>query len=242
MSRRQHTWSVPWLILFVFSVAFLGAQTTSIDDAALKKAGQSGDDWLTYGLNQAETRFSPLKEINAGNVARLAPAWAYEVGSGGGGQEATPLVANGTIYGITNWSIVFAVDARTGKEKWRWDPWVNQQSVRPEICCGVVNRGLAIYQGLIIAPIIDGRLQGLDAETGNVVWEARVAFPQDHYTLTMAPRIAKGKVIIGASGGDRPTRGFFDAYDALTGRRAWRFYTVPGDPSKPFENASMKKA
>ena len=119
---------------------------------------------------------------------------------------------------------------------------MNQTAVRPAICCGVVNRGLAIYQGMIFAPIIDGRLQALDAETGKVIWESRVAFPQDHYTITMAPRIAKGKVIIGVSGGDRPTRGFFDAYDAATGRRAWRFYTVPGDPSKPFENAAMKKA
>ena len=109
---------------------------------------------------------------------------------------------------------MFAVDARTGKEKWRWDPQVNQAAVRPEICCGVVNRGLALYNGMVFAPIIDGRLQALDADTGKVVWEARVAFPQDHYTITMAPRIAKGKVIIGASGGDRPTRGFFDAYDA----------------------------
>ena len=134
-------------------------------------------------------------------------AWAYDVGSGGGGQEATPLVWNNTIYGITNWSVVFAVDARTGKEKWRWDPWVNKTEVRPEICCGVVNRGLALYQGMVYVPVIDGRLQALDAMTGKVVWESRVAFPQDHYTLTMAPRIAKGKVIIGVSGGDRPTRG-----------------------------------
>jgi PQQ-dependent dehydrogenase (methanol/ethanol family) len=163
-------------------------------------------------------------------------------GEGGGGQEATPLVWNGTIYGITNWSVVFALDARTGKERWRWDPEVNQTAVRPKICCGVVNRGLAIYQGVVIAPVIDGRLQGLDAETGKVLWETRVAFPQDFYTITMAPRIAKGKVIIGVSGGDSPTRGFFDAYDALTGRRAWRFYTVPGDPAKPFENSAMKKA
>src|SRR5688572_18271851 len=212
------------------------------DDAVLKRAGQTGDDWLTYGLNQAETRYSPLTDINTSNVHRLGLGWSYDVGSGGGGQEATPLVANGTIYGITNWSIVFAVDARTGKEKWRWDPQVNQTAVRPEICCGVVNRGLALYQNLVIAPVIDGRLQALDADSGTVVWEARVAFPQDHYTITMAPRIAKGKVIVGVSGGDRPTRGFFDAYDALTGRRAWRFYTVPGDPAKGFENAAMKKA
>ena len=219
-----------------------GDRARRVDDGALRRAGQSGDDWLTYGLNQAETRYSPLAEINTANVHRLGLGWSYEVGSGGGGQEATPLVANGTIYGITNWSIVFAVDARSGQEKWRWDPQVNQTAVRPEICCGVVNRGLAVYQNLVIAPVIDGRLQALDADTGRPVWEARVAYPQDRYTITMAPRIAKGKVIIGVSGGDRPMRGFFDAYDALTGRRAWRFYTVPGDPSKGFENAAMKKA
>ncbi len=228
--------------LATLAVSSLLAQHPSqVDDATLRKAG-AGDTWITYGLDQAETRFSPLTDITPANVRDLGLSWAYEVGPGGGGQEATPLVSGGVIYGITNWSVVFAVDARTGKEKWRWDPWVNQAATRPAICCGVVNRGLALYKGLIFAPIIDGRLEALDAETGKVVWESRVAFPQDHFTLTMAPRIAKGKVIIGASGGDRPTRGFFDAYDAMTGRRAWRFYTVPGDPAKGFENAAMRKA
>ena len=225
----------------VFVTLVSSQQPGRVDDAALTRAGQTGE-WLTYGLDQSETRHSLLTEINTTNVARLAPVWSYDVGPGGGGQEATPLVSNGTIYGITNWSVVFAVDARTGKERWRWDPQVNQEAVRPEICCGVVNRGLALYEGLVIAPVIDGRLQAHDAATGKVVWEARVAFPQDRYTITMAPRIAKGKVIIGVSGGDRPMRGFFDAYDAMTGRRAWRFYTVPGDPSKGFENAAMRKA
>ena len=101
-------------------------------------------------------------------MSRLGLAWSYDIGQGGGNQEATPLVWNGTLYGITNWSVVFAVDARTGKERWRWDPEVNQTAVFPRICCGVVNRGLAIYQNLIIAPIIDGRLEALDAETGKV--------------------------------------------------------------------------
>jgi len=218
------------------------AQTPVVDDAALRRAGGGGAEWLTNGLDLAETRYSPLKQITADNVDRLRPGWAYELGSSGGGQLATPLVWNGTIYGITNWSVVFAVDARTGTQRWRWDPEVNQAAVRPKVCCGVVNRGLALYKNLIVAPIIDGRLDALDAETGKVVWETRVAFPQDDYTLTMAPRIAKGKVIIGASGGEYAVRGFFDAYDAMTGRRAWRFYTVPGDPSKPFENAALKKA
>jgi quinohemoprotein ethanol dehydrogenase len=219
-----------------------GPPARPVTDARLRDAGRSGEDWLTHGLTQAETRFSPLTQITPANVATLAPAWSYEIGDGGGGQEATPLVANGVIYGITNWSIVFAVDARTGKERWRWNPEVNQDATRPRICCGVVNRGVALYNGMVIAPAIDGRLFALDAGTGKPIWETRIAYPQDHYTVTMAPRIAKGRVIIGVSGGDRPTRGFFDAYDAQTGRRLWRFYTVPGDPSKPFENAAMKKA
>jgi PQQ-dependent dehydrogenase (methanol/ethanol family) len=238
---RRSAAALAGLVAIAAAIA-VAQQPRRIDDATLRRAGQSGDEWLTYGLNQSETRYSPLSDINTSNVHRLGLAWSYDVGSGGGGQEATPLVANGTIYGITNWSIVFAVDARTGREKWRWDPQVNQAAVRPEICCGVVNRGLALYQNLVIAPVIDGRLQALDANSGKVVWESRVAFPQDRYTITMAPRIAKGKVIIGVSGGDRPMRGFFDAYDALTGRRAWRFYTVPGDPSKGFESAAMKRA
>ena len=140
-------WLACPVFVTLFVVALAGQQPARIDDAALARAGRTGDDWLTYGLNQAETRFSPLNEINTTNVKRLGLAWSYDVGSGGGGQEATPLVWNGTLYGITNWSVVFAVDARTGKEKWRWDPQVNQTAVRPEICCGVVNRGLAIYQG-----------------------------------------------------------------------------------------------
>jgi PQQ-dependent dehydrogenase (methanol/ethanol family) len=237
-------WLPATLFIGCVSVLAIGAQerrVDPVDDAALRRAAASGE-WLTYGLTQAETRYSPLTEINSGNVTRLSLAWSEEIGFGGGRQEATPLVWNGTIYVISNYSVVFARDALTGKERWHWDPQVNPAAVRPELCCGVVNRGLALYQGLIIAPIVDGRLEALDAESGKVVWESRVAFPQDHYTITMAPRMARGKVIVGVSGGEFPTRGFFDAYDAMTGRRVWRFYTVPGDPSKPFENAAMKKA
>ena len=228
--------------LLLLATAIAAGQSRRVDDAALKNSGRTGEDWLSYGLTQGETRYSPLKQIDATNVKRLGLAWSVEIGKGGGGQEATPLVHNGIIYSVTNWSIVFALDALTGKELWRWDPEVNQTAVRPKICCGVVNRGLALYQNMIIVPVNDGRLQALDIAAGKPVWEARVAYPQDNFTLTMAPRIANGKVLIGVSGGDRPTRGFFDAYDAATGRRAWRFYTVPGDPSKPFENAAMRKA
>jgi quinohemoprotein ethanol dehydrogenase len=235
----------PYAALIALSIAIAPAafgQASVVDDAALKNAGKSGREWLTYGLTPGETRYSPLNQINASNVSKLGLAWSYDVGRGGGGQEATPLVSNGTLYSITNWSVVFALDARTGKEKWRWDPEVNQDKTRPQICCGVVQRGIALYAGLVIAPVIDGRLIALDAQTGKPVWESRVSYSQDGYTITMAPRIAKGKVIIGVAGSELPIRGFFDAYDARTGKRAWRFYTVPGDPSKPFENPALKTA
>jgi PQQ-dependent dehydrogenase (methanol/ethanol family) len=236
-----------WLVLsvagFILATwAVLGQQARRVDGTAIRNAGKTGDEWLTYGLTPGETRYSPLKQIDTTNVSRLGLSWSYDIGQGGGNQEATPLVVNGTIYGITNWSVVFAVDARTGKEKWRWDPEVNRQAVQPKICCGVVNRGLAYYQGRVIAPIIDGRLEWLEAETGKPVAEARVAYPQENYTITMAPRIAKGKVIVGVSGAEYPVRGFFSAFDANTGAFAWRFYTIPGDPSKPFESPALKKA
>jgi PQQ-dependent dehydrogenase (methanol/ethanol family) len=175
-------------------------------------------------------------------VKRLGLVWVYDVGEGGGDQEATPLVWNNTIFGVTNWSIVFAIDARTGKEKWRWDPEVNRKATSDRMCCGVVNRGLALYQDKVYVPVNDGRLVALSAETGKPVWEARVSYAQDEQTLTMAPRIAKVNVILGPAGGHRPTRGFVAAYDAETGREDWRFYTVPGDPAKGFESPAMRKA
>ncbi len=219
-------------------------QAKRVDDAALKNAAKSASDgdWLSYGLTPGETRYSPLKQIDASNVKRLGLMWSYEVGDGGGDQEDTPLEWNNTIFGVTNWSIVFAVDALTGKEKWRWDPEVNRKATGDKMCCGVVNRGLALYNNKIYVPVNDGRLEALDAETGKPVWETRVSYTQDEQTLTIAPRIAKGKVIVGTAGGDRPTRGFFAAYDAETGREVWKFYTVPGDPAKGFESAAMRKA
>jgi len=223
-----------------------GAKPVNVDGKVLRNAGAANDvlpgSWLTYGRSQGETRYSPLKQINDTNAKRLGMAWSYVVGAGGGNQEGTPLMWNNTLYGVTTWSVVYALDARTGKELWRWDPEVNQTTVRPKICCGIVNRGLAIYNGMIIVPVTDGRLQALDAITGKPIWESRVAYPQDLYTLTMAPRIAGGKVIIGASGGDKPTRGFFAAFDAATGHQAWKFYTVPGNPELPPENDAMKAA
>ena len=240
-ARKLALWSsAAGLLLWAWVAP--GQQPRRIDDAALRNAGKSGEEWLSYGLTPGETRYSPLKLIDTTNVSRLGLNWLYEIGPGGGNQEGTLLMANGTLYGITNWSVVYAVDARTGKEKWRWDPEVNQATVRPKMCCGIVNRGIAIYDGNIIAPSNDGRLVALNGETGKPVWETRVAYSQDSYTLTMAPRIAKGKVIIGVAGAEFPVRGYFEAHDAKTGQFAWRTYTVPGDPSKPPENEDMRRA
>jgi PQQ-dependent dehydrogenase (methanol/ethanol family) len=233
MSLRSRSLLTLTLTL-VGGAVFLQAQRpTKVDDVALRNAAQSkGEDWLSYGFTPQETRYTPLNQINATNVSRLGLAWSVDVGPGGGGQEATPLVHNGVIFSTTQWSVVFAIDVRTGKEKWRWDPEVNQAALRSKICCGVVQRGIAIYDGKIIAPAIDGRLFGLDEETGKPVWETRVAYPQDNYTLTMAPRIAKGKAIIGVAGAEYPVRGFIAAFDAKTGAQSWKFYTVPGAGDK----------
>ena len=257
VSHRNTRWTLGAAVTLVAAGLTLAQQTTHgqqsqgrrVDDGVLRNAVASGEDWLTYGLDQGEKRYSTLTQIDASNVTRLGPVWSFDIPGGnnnappgGGNQESTLLASNGVLYGITTWSVVYAVDARTGKQLWKWDPEVNRPAVQSKICCGIVNRGVALYENKVIAPIIDGRLVALDAASGKPVWETRVEYPQNQYTLTMAPRIAKGKVLIGASGSEYPVRGFVDAFDASTGQKAWRFYTVPGDPKKPFENEAMRKA
>jgi PQQ-dependent dehydrogenase (methanol/ethanol family) len=225
----------------------LAQQAHKVDEAALKDAGKTGEEWISYNVNWSEQRYSALSQVNAGNVGKLGLAWSSDIPAAGGRaqtrQEGTPLVSNGVMYSIAPWSVVYAMDARTGKEIWHQDPDVNQAVWQSRVCCGVVNRGIALYEGKIIAPVIDGRLRAMDAETGKIVWETRVSPENMAYTITMAPRVIKGgKIIIGVSGGEYAVRGFFSAYDAETGKLAWQFYTVPGDPSKPFENPALAEA
>jgi quinohemoprotein ethanol dehydrogenase len=254
-SARPVRWTLATAALLVVAGLTFPQQITRAQspagragDGMPRSAAATGDDWLNYGLDPGEKRYSPLTQIDASNVSRLQQVWAFDIPGGtvnppgGGNQEATLIASNGVLYGITTWSVVYAVDARTGTQLWKWDPEVNRPAVQSKICCGVVSRGVALFEDKVIAPVIDGRLVALNASTGKPVWEARVEYPQNQYTLTMAPRIAKGKVIIGASGSEYPVRGFVDAFDARTGQRAWRFYTVPGDPSKPFENEALRKA
>jgi quinohemoprotein ethanol dehydrogenase len=246
---KSHLLSAAVCTMSTLFAAWIGlAQQNRQPDAnALRNAAQS-KEWLTYGGNYAETRYSLLRQIDASNVDRLGLAWTYVVGNGGGNQEATPLFSNGVLYGITNWSIAFAVDAKTGQELWRFDPNVDRafaaQATNGGVCCGILNRGLALYEGKVIVPVLDRRLIALDAATGKPQWSTRI-LPEDAtgYSLTMAPRVVRDKVIVGLAGAEfTPHRGFFAAFDVNTGREVWRFYTVPGDPSKPFENPALEKA
>lgn len=227
---------------FALAAAWMAVaqQPRLITDEVLASAGVNGEEWISYNVNWFEQRYSTLTQINANNVKRLGLAWSYDIPRAAGNpqnrQEATHLFHNGRLYSISPWSVVYAVDAKTGKEIWHQDPDVNQQIWQSRICCGVVNRGLALYEGNVIAPVVDGRMRAYDAATGRLVWETRVAPENMAYTITMAPRVIKGgKVVIGLSGGEYGVRGQFLAVDARTGELAWRFYTVPGDPSKPFE-------
>jgi quinohemoprotein ethanol dehydrogenase len=210
------------------------------DAAALKAAGNDGKEWLTYGGNYAETRFSPLKQITTDNVKELGVAWSFDTDSFRG-LEGTPLVHDGIIYGTRPWSSVFAVDARTGKSLWDYDPQVDK-SMGWKACCDVVNRGVALYEGMVYVGALDGRLIALDAKTGKEVWSVATTDPAKPYTITGAPRVVDGKVLIGQGGAELGSRGYLTAYDAKTGQQAWRFWVVPGNPADGFENPDMEKA
>jgi len=197
-------------------------------------------DWRLYGNDWGEQRFSELDQINRENVGELGLAWSFDLYTQRG-IEATPLMVDGTLYVSGSWSMVYALDAVTGELKWFHDPEVDRASLA-RACCDAVNRGVAYDDGRIFVGTLDGRLVALDAGTGDVAWDVQTTDREQSYTITGAPRIADGKVIIGNGGADMGVRGFVSAYDARTGEIAWRFYTVPGNPAEGFENATMEGA
>jgi PQQ-dependent dehydrogenase (methanol/ethanol family) len=206
----------------------------------LLEADQDGRNWLTHGRNYSETRHSPLALIHTGNVGELGLAWYVDFDTGRG-QEATPLVVDGIIYVSSSWSNVYAIDGRTGQRLWRYDAGVPGETAA-KACCDVVNRGVAYWDGRVYVGTLDGRLVALDARSGKVLWSVLTVDPTRHYTITGAPRVVKGKVLIGNGGAEYGVRGYVSAYDAGSGALVWRFYTVPGDPSQPFENAILAEA
>jgi quinohemoprotein ethanol dehydrogenase len=212
-----------------------------VDAGRLRRADREPSEWLTNGRTYAEQRYSPLAEIDAGNVARLGLAWEASLDSFDFGIEATPLVADGRLYVTSTWSRVFAFDAATGKRLWSFDPEVPRDWLR-QGCCKAVNRGVALWKDKVYVGAFDGRLIALDARSGKPMWTADTTGRKPLYTITGAPRVVKGKVIIGNGGGDFGTRGYISAYDAETGALAWRFYITPRDPKLGQEHPELEGA
>jgi quinohemoprotein ethanol dehydrogenase len=211
-----------------------------VTDERLRGADGEAGNWMSHGRTYNEQRFSPLTQITEENIARLGLAWSFDLDTRRG-QESTPLVIDGVMYFTSAWSKVFALNAATGTKLWSYDP-----QVPPEwainACCDVVNRGVAAWRGKVFVGTLDGRLIALDAATGSVQWETKTIDLATRYTITGAPRVVKGKVLIGNGGGEMGVRGYISAYDSETGKLVWRFYTVPGDPSRPFEDAILEQA
>ena len=196
--------------------------------------------WLSHGRTYAEDRFSPLARISSENVESLGLSWAFDFGTSRG-IEATPIVHDGVMYVTATWNIVYALDARTGAEIWRFDPEVDR-SRAAIMCCDVVNRGVAIWGDKVYTGTIDGRLIALDMKNGQKVWDKLTVDLNQPYSITGAPRVISGKVIIGNGGAELGVRGYVSAYDTETGDMVWRFHTVPGNPADGFESPAMERA
>lgn len=212
-----------------------------VDGAKITHADGDPGEWLSHGRTYSEQRFSPLNQINTTNVKSLGVAWEYRTYSVRG-LEATPIVANGVMFITLPWSKVIALDAKTGKQVWIYDPQVPGSTGR-YACCDVVNRGVALWKGAVFVGALDGRLIKLDAATGKPLWSVDTIENHNHtYTITGAPRVVDGLVVIGNGGAEYDSRGYMSAYDAGTGKLVWRFYIVPGDPSKPQANPALTAA
>jgi quinohemoprotein ethanol dehydrogenase len=198
-------------------------------------------DWALHGLTNSEQRYSPLDLINETNISRLGLAWHYKLDVDRG-TEATPIVIDGRMYTTGAFSIVYAFDAATGKLLWKYDPLVPRE-YGARACCDAVNRGVAVLNGRVIVATLDGYLVALNARSGKVEWRTDTIIDRTRsYTITGAPRIIAGRIVIGNGGAEFGVRGYITAYDPRTGKQQWRFFTVPGDPSKPFESGAMEMA
>ena len=225
-------------ILLITCLSNTSAQTVAdfgaaVDEQRLITADNDRASWLSYGRTYDEQRYSPLDQINKETIDQVGLAWFADMTTSRG-QEATPIVVDGALYISTSWSNVWAFNVRTGELLWEFDPGVDRAYGR-KACCDVVNRGVAVWEGKIFIGALDGRLIALDSKTGEQVWETQTFDPELNYTITGAPRIIKGNVIIGNGGAEYGVRGYVTAYDANTGDLNWRFFTVPGDPADAYE-------
>ena len=212
-----------------------------INDERIIAAESEPGNWLSHGRTYEEQRFSPLNKINKDTVKELGLVWSKDMGTNRA-LESTPIVVDGIMFFTSTWSRVYAVDALTGETIWTFDPEVPGEWAR-KACCDIVNRGVAVYNGKVYSASLDGRLFSLNAETGDKVWEVDTIIDRTRaYTITGAPRVAKGKVYIGNGGAEYGVRGYVTAYDSETGDQAWRFFTVPGNPALAFEDPTQEMA
>ncbi len=212
----------------------------NVDTLRIVAADDEPGNWMTYGRTYSEQRFSPLQQINADNVNGLGLAWSFDLDTDRG-QETTPIIVDGVMYITTAWSKVKALDPANGDLIWEYDPQVPGEKA-VEVCCDVVNRGVAVWKGRVYVGTLDGRLIALDAANGEPVWETQTTDPAKPFSITGAPRIMNDKVVIGNGGADFGVRGYVTAYDTNTGKQVWRFYTVPGNPEDGFESEAMARA
>src|SRR4051812_37639910 len=232
--------AVTCLAVVIAATYVTRAATPGVDDQRLRAADADQADWLMYGRTYNEQRFSPLQQINENTVSRLGLAWSRPLPTTRG-VEATPVVVDGVMYTTSTWSVVYAMNARTGTLLWTYDPKADRTRART-ICCDSVNRGVAFYDGKVYVGVTDGRLIALDSAKGTVAWQVQTIDPSQGYSITGAPRIANGLVLIGNGGAEHDVRGYVSAYDARTGTRRWRTYTVPGNPAAGFESDAMRRA
>lgn len=215
-------------------------QASVVTADRLENVDSEPENWLSHGRTYSEQRYSPLNQIDSSSVGDLALDWYFDLNDHNV-VEATPIVVDGIMYVTEAMGKVFALDARTGKEVWYFDPEVPPETL-VRACCQPVNRGAAAGNGKIFVGTLDGRLIALDAQSGEKIWEQVTTDPTQAYTITGAPRVVKNRVIIGNAGAEYDVRGYVSAYDADTGELDWRFYTIPGDPSLGFENEALRAA
>jgi len=214
--------------LLCAATVFVSRAYAQVTYERILNASKEPQNWLTYSGDYSGRRYSELNQINTETVKELVPRWVYQTGALGK-FETTPLVVDGILYGTGQDNRVFALDARTGRPIWQYQ-YIYPSDIRP--CCGRVNRGVAILGDKVFVGALDAHLIALDARTGSVVWNVAASDYRKGYSFTLAPLAVKNLIIVGISGGEYGTRGFIDAYDAVTGERKWRFHTTPG-PGEP---------
>src|SRR5690349_783536 len=231
-SRKALAMSVTGLAVLAFNSATASSQEVkaavkygdmqTVTQDLLDRAAGDGNNFLHTNGNYKQTRYYPNRQINAGNVMKLRPAWLFQT-EVKETMETSPIVVNGIMYVTTAFDHVYALDARTGEELWHFKHKMGPITV---FCCGPNNRGVAVYGDMVYMATLDAKLLALDAKTGKLIWETEIADPEMGYSETMAPTVVNGKVLIGTNGGEYGIRGFLKAYDAKTGKEIWTFYTT----------------